>query len=109
MEHTFPAPVVSPSGDELSPEAATPATGAGEISTEEISPFEARVRTLMGMIADDPSIRDRILCELYVTVSEFGDSFRQFESQMNTLGPAGLLKAMMGGRGKKGKDETSES
>lgn len=62
--------------------------------------FEKRVSILMGMIEDDSSVRDRMLCELYVTVSEFSTSFRGFEAQMAKMGPAGFLKAMLGRGGK---------
>lgn len=55
--------------------------------------FEERVEKLMGRIAEDDSVRDRMLCEIYV-------AFTDFERMTRTMaangGPIAMLKAMMG-------------
>lgn len=90
MAETSPAPVA-----QLSPDA-EPGEASSEVSPE--NDFDSRVARLMQMIEDDPRNRDRMIAELYVTVSEFGDEFRNMMEQMNNLGPAGFMKAILGRR-----------
>lgn len=78
--------VASPDTEEVS----------GEDST--VDEFEARVSRLCEMIAEDPAVRDRMIAEMYVTISEFSESFRMFQTQMTALGPKAFL-SMLTGRG----------
>lgn len=72
------------------------ASASGEDSTADV--FEARVSRLVEMIGEDPAVRDRMLAEVYVTISEFSESFRMFQTQMTALGPKAFL-SMLTGRG----------
>ena len=60
--------------------------------------FESRVSRLCEMMQEDPAVRDRMLAEVYVTISEFSESFRAFQSQMTAMGPKAFL-SMLTGRG----------
>lgn len=66
-----------------------------EPGTEVEPTFEERVSKLMGMIAEDDSVRDRMLCEIYI-------AFTDFERMTRTMaangGPIAMLKAVMGGK-----------
>jgi len=89
-----------PAVSEDIPSPSSEAPEPGEVSEDEISPFDKRVNNLMAMIAEDPSVRDRVLCELYVTIAEFSDEFRAMQAQINSVGPAGFMKMIFGRRGK---------
>lgn len=71
---------------------------AGEVVEEPADVFEQRVTRIQEMMAEDPAIRDRVLSEMYVTLAEFSEKFREMEMHMAKLGPGALLK-MMTGRG----------
>lgn len=61
--------------------------------------FQERVDRLVGMIGDDPSIRDRMIAETYVTIAEFSETLREMQAAMGSMGPAGFMRAMMSGGG----------
>lgn len=75
---------------------------SGEVSPAEVTDgfdqdaFNTRVQSLMELIAEDPANRDRMLCEVYVTVAEFHQSFREMQNQVAQIGPKGMLKALLG-------------
>lgn len=63
-------------------------------ATEDEPDFEERVNRLMQMIATDPAVRDRMMCEMYI-------AFTDFERMTRTMalngGPMQMLKAMLKG------------
>lgn len=58
--------------------------------------FETRVSRLMEMIESDPSVRDRMMCEMYI-------AFTDFERMTRTMalngGPMQMIKAILKGGG----------
>lgn len=78
--------VASPDTEEVS----------GEVQT--VDEFQVRVSRLCEMMQGDPEVRDRMLAEVYVTISEFSESFRMFQTQMAAMGPKAFL-SMLTGRG----------
>ena len=68
-----------------------------EIEDESEPSFEDRVERLMSMIQTDASVRDRMLCEIYVA---FTDMDRAMRAMMESGGPMKMMMNMMkGGRG----------
>lgn len=65
---------------------------------ETVDAFEERISRLLEMVEENPAIRDRMLCEMYVTISEFSESFRMIQAQMQAMGPKAML-SMLTGRG----------
>jgi hypothetical protein len=65
----------------------------GEAVEPSEMPFEIRVDRLMGMIQEDSSVRDRMLCEMYIAFTDF-ERFTRTMAQNG--GPMAMLKAMMG-------------
>lgn len=57
------------------------------------APFEDRVDALMAKIAEDPTVRDRMMCELYIFISDF-DTFTR--TMAANGGPMAMLKMVMG-------------
>jgi uncharacterized coiled-coil protein SlyX len=76
-----------------------PAGGGTVVAPEEVeaNEFEERVSRLLAMIEADPSVRDRVLVELYVTIAEFKLQIDQMQAEFAALGPKGIFKMMRGG------------
>lgn len=68
-------------------------TGAMVSAEVEESTFENRVEKLMAQIAEDPTVRDRMMCELYIFISDF-DTFTR--TMAANGGPMAMLKMVMG-------------
>lgn len=75
------------------PPATDDTPGEGVAAEEE---YTARVLRIMALIEADPTMRDRVLCEIYVTLAEFSEQFRTMEAQMKNMGPGGILKMLRG-------------
>lgn len=58
--------------------------------------FRERVDRILALIEKDPAVRDRVLVELYVQVSEFATTFRAMQDDFGKLGPGGILKMLRG-------------
>lgn len=63
----------------------------------EENPFQERVDRLMSMMSEDDSIRDRLLCEVYINISEFVEKLNEIDDQMRKIGPAGMMRIIMKG------------
>ena len=73
-----------------------PPSDQEEGQPEDPNEFDTRVNRLLGMIAEDPSLRDRMLTEMYVTLSEFQAQFAEMQDNMEKIGPRALFKSMFG-------------
>lgn len=71
----------------------TDLTHMGEVVDPTELPFDERVNRLLTMMRDDPGVRDRMLCEIYIG---FTDMERGMRTMMQNGGPVAMLKAMMG-------------
>lgn len=76
--------------------------GTNGDSPNDIEQFNARVDRLLEMIAEDPTVRDRMLAELYINFANVELMFRQITQTLQEVGPAGLFKSMMGRKGRNG-------
>lgn len=74
-------------------------TEIGEVIPDD---YQARVERLLGMIENDPAVRDRMLCEIYIGFMEMDRAMR---SVALNGGPMAMLKALMG-RGNNGESES---
>ena len=85
--------------ENLSPELLDVSFEPPEIVDGEVIPvdFEQRVQRLMGMIETDSTVRDRMLCEIYIG---FSDMDRAMRTVALNGGPFKMLRAMMGKGGK---------
>lgn len=85
---------------ETSLEVATaPPAGGGAVDTpeeNEENTFEERVSRILKMIEEDPSVRDRVLVELYVTIAEAKAQFDQMQAEFENLGPKAIFQMMRG-------------
>jgi hypothetical protein len=71
-------------------------TGEGETVEEENDEFQERVNRLLELLAEDPSVRDRMIAEIYVTVAEFQAGFREMQENVSKMGPRAFFKSMFG-------------
>lgn len=89
-------PVASPEQGEATA-SETPDDFEAEETQSDTDAFQERVNRLVGMIAHDPAIRDRMIAETYVTIAEFSESLREMQASMGSMGPAAFMRSMFTG------------
>lgn len=100
-EEITPGEAADESNDGEPPEEVT-----GEIVAPEGDPeYDQRVARLLGMIEQDPTVRDRMICEMYVTLAEFSEQIRGAQAMMSEVGPRAFISAMFGRGGHGGNDD----
>lgn len=84
-------PDLEPTGEETSEEVSSPESPP-EVAPLDVEEFNRRVETLMGLMEDDPKVRDRLIAETYVNFASAEMGIRGMFEMFQKQGMAGLMK-----------------
>lgn len=88
--------------DEVSSAPDPPEVRALAAYGERDASFEETVDKLLAMIADDPSVRDRMIVETYVNLAQIEMGVRGAMTMIQTEGMAGMMRGVFSRKGRNG-------